>query len=213
MSSVSELLTSINNHGFTDTETSEKLQAINDANWDICSREPWPFLEKSLALTFNGSSAQPTNFPADFKAMLSVVDTQFPRRLYPIRIEDFRSQLGNDQTHAGDPVYYYFLSRAFFVWPVPPSTNTTTVMTYVARQTKLVEASVEADILLPKEHHIAILDGALSRLYFQDDDPELAADRKQAFEGRIQTMRDDIWKVQYDRADTIEIVDVDDYYS
>lgn len=210
---VSEILRLIDNHGHTDVDQLDKLEAINDALWDVCSREPWPFLEKSLALTFNGSSATPTNFPNDFKAMLSVVDTQFPRRLYPIRIEDFRSQLGATATTAGDPVYYYFLSRTPFFWPVPPATNTTTVMTYLARQTELVAGSVEADILLPKEHHMLLVDGALSRLYFQDDDPELAADRTQSFERRIQTMREEIWKVQYDRPDTIEIVDVDDYYS
>lgn len=210
---VSEILRLIDNHGFTDTDQADKVEFINDALWDLCSREPWPFLEKSLALTFDGSSATPTNFPSDFKSLLSVVDTQYPRRLYPVRIEDFRSQLGNSSTTAGDPVYYYFLARSFFVWPVPPATNTTTVMTYLARQTELTASSVETAILLPKEHHKAILDGALARLYFQDDDPELAADRDQSFEKRISTMREEIWKVQYDRADTIEIIDNDDLYN
>jgi hypothetical protein len=208
-----EMLSLIDNHGFVDTDEADKLIALNDALWDLCSREPWPFLEKSIALTFDGSSATPTNFPTDFKSALSVVDTQFPRRLYPIRIEDFRSQLGAESSNTGDPTYYYFLARSFFVWPVPPSTNTTTVMTYLARQTALTADSVEADILLPKEHHVAIIDGALSRLYFEDDDPEYAADRMQSFEKRLQTMRGELWKVQYDRADTIEVVDEDDLYT
>lgn len=210
---VAEIISLIDGHGLTDFSEADKLAAINDALWDISSREPWPFLEKSLALTFNGSSATPTNFPTDFKALLSVVDTQFPRRLYPIRIEDFRTQLGQVSTQAGDPIYYYFLARTPFFWPVPAATNTTVQLTYLARQTKLNSASSEAAILLPLEHHMAILDGALSRLYFEDDDPELAADRKQAMEGRIRDMREEIWKVQYDRYDTIEITDIDDLYS
>lgn len=210
---VAEIISLIDGHGLTDFSETDKLAAINDALWDISSREPWPFLEKSLALTFNGSSATPTNFPSDFKALLSVVDTQFPRRLYPIRIEDFRSQLGQVSTQAGDPIYYYFLARTPFFWPVPPATKTTVQLTYLARQTKLNSASAEAAILLPLEHHMAILDGALSRLYFEDDDPELSADRRQAMEARIRDMREEIWKIQYDRPDTIEITDIDDLYS
>lgn len=208
-----EILSLIDNHGFVDTDEADKLIAINDALWDICSREPWPFLEKSVTFTFNGSSATPTNFPSDFKSALSVVDTQYPRRLYPLRIEDFRSKLGSVSDNSGDPTYYYFLDRSFFVWPIPASTNTTTVMTYIARQAELTADSVEADILLPIEHHTLLVDGALSRLYFEDDDPEYAADRMQAFEKRLQTMRGELWKVQYDRADTIEITDDDDLYS
>lgn len=210
---VSEILTLINNHGFTDTDINDKLVSINDALWDICSREPWPFLEKSIALTFDGSSATPTNWPADFKALTSVVDTQFPRRLYPLRIEDFRAQLGAVSSQAGDPIYYYKLANAHFFWPIPPVTKTSVVMTYLARQTELNDASLEAAILLPKEHHTAILDGALARLYFEDDDPELADNRRQAFERRLVSMRQEIWKNNYDRPDTIEIIDSEDFYS
>lgn len=208
-----EIVTFIDGHGFTDTSSTDKYAAINDAAWDIYSREPWPFLEKSVTLAFDGSSATPTNVPSDFKSVLSIIDTQFPRRLYPIRIEDFRSQLGNVSSQSGDPLYYYRLAETLFVWPIPPSSHTTSVMAYLARPAVLTDASAEAAILLPREHHMAIVDGALARLYFQDDDPEMAADRRNAFEQRLVTMRTDIWKTQWDRADTIEITDIDDLYS
>lgn len=210
---VAELITVLNNHGFTDTPTADKVGYINDVVWDIVSLEPWRFLEGSVTFTWNGSSATPTNFPTDFKALLSVVDTSIPRKLEPIRIEEFKSRLGTQLTLAGDPIYYYFLASTFAAWPIPASTNTTTVMTYLKKQAKLLDTSVESDILIPREHHAAIYEGALAKLYFQDDDPELAAEKERLYNAKIMKMRNELWMVQYDRPDTIEIVDWDDLYS
>jgi len=62
---VSEIIDDLEDHGFEDTSEARKLAALNDTLWDVTGREPWPFLEKSVALSFNGSSSTPTNLPSD----------------------------------------------------------------------------------------------------------------------------------------------------
>jgi len=215
VSSVTSLLTMIDGHGFEDIDTTSKVAFINDIYWDICGRETWPFLEKDLTLTFDGSSAIPTNWPTDFSAVVVAVDTVTGRRLYPMRIDTVRDTFAKSLTQAGNPRYYYFLASQFYAWPVPPAsaTESSVKMTYIHTPAALTAGSSEAAIIIPPRYHTAILYGTLSQLYDMEDETVAAQRFEAKYEKKLSTMRDNLWNRQVDRPDTIEIVDAEDYYN
>src|SRR5882672_5314141 len=88
MASVPDMLTELGDYGFKDLSPTTKVRAINQAYWDICSREPWPFLEKELVLTFNGSTDYASNAPTDLSAVLKIVNPNTGVRLVAYRSED-----------------------------------------------------------------------------------------------------------------------------
>lgn len=211
---VPALLTVLTDYGFADTSTQRKVDILNDVMWDICAREPWPFLEKSLNLTFNGAVSAPLNWTSviqpEVVSVLSIVDTQYPLRLYPIRIEEFQNSLGARATLVDDPQYYYFLGPVLNVWPIPRASNVTTNCTYTYWPAALTSSSAEVAIPLPKRFHSALYFGALAQLYEMEDDAENGTRFDTRFENKLQQMRNDLWLRQRDRADTIEITDSDD---
>lgn len=208
---VSEIITILDNNGYTDTLTADKMQIINDVVWDICAEEPWPWLEKTATFTFNGTSGTPTNYPTDVDSILAVIDTSIPRRLYPLRWETWRDNISSTaQSTTNDPLFYYFLASTFYVHPIPPSTNTTTTILYLAKQPELQSTDVEATILMPPQYHSAIAWGALSLLAAQEDDPENAALFERLYDKKMMKMRDRMYQRQMDRPDSIEIVDPED---
>lgn len=206
-----ELITALGSYGFSDTSEADKLGALNDTIYDILSREPWPFLEKTITLTFNGSSGTPTNFPSDFRAALSLIDTETGLRLLPFRLDEFRDKYQAVSDETGNPALYYFLASSLSVWPIPDS-DVTVVMDYLHTPAEIDASSVEADIVIPTRFHRVILFGALAQLYDMEDDPELAAKSESRYENRLLEMRTELWARQYDRPDTIEEVDPDTYY-
>lgn len=209
---VSEILSELVDHGFEDTSTERKLAKINDALWDIESREPWPFLEKTIALNFNGSSPTPTNMPSDFKTALWLYDNSNGVTIWPERLSTIRDRYGNTITQVGDPASYYFVAGQLRLYPVPPSSTGRFQLDYVATQPEVIETDLQASILLPPRHHQAIVLGALWRLYKMEDDPENGNMFQIDYENKIQQMHEDLFRRQYQRSDQIFVVDEDDIY-
>lgn len=206
MSSVQDWIDEFNDHGFTDTSITRKVALINDTIWDICSREPWPFLEKSAQLSFDGTSSSPTNMPSDFKAVLNLKRNDNGDPLDPERYDVMQRKWGNVLNEPGQPVIYYFLNRTLNVFYVPTGTNVLT-LEYLAQHPALVQASVETDILIPPQHHRVVALGALYKLYDMDDDFDIGASFQEQYEDRILKMRNDIWERQYDRPERIYGID------
>lgn len=209
---VSEILSELVDHGFEDTSTERKLAKINDAIWDIESREPWPFLEKTATLNFDGASPTPTNIPADFKTVLWIYDNTNGVTIWPERLTTIRDRYGNQISQVSDPASYYFIANQIRFYPVPPASTARFQMDYIASQTEVTETTLQADILMPARHHQAIVLGALWRLYKMEDDPENGNVFQIDYENKIQQMHEDLFRKQYQRADQIFVVDEDDLY-
>jgi hypothetical protein len=206
---VAEILTELVNHGFEDETTEQKLFVINDTLYDIESREPWPFLEKTTTLDFNGTSPTPTNMPADYKAVLWLFDNSNLVSLWPERLSTVRDRF-SPLTTVSDPTVYYFVGTQLRLYPTPGVSTGRYQLDYVATQQEVGENTPEADILLPKRHHRAIVLGALHRLYYMEDDPENGQIFDQKYEERLMRMHEDVFRRQYQRADQIFVIDEDD---
>lgn len=200
----------LNDHGFEDTSSTRKVAEINNALADLASREPWPFLEKEIDLTFNGSSATPTNLPSDLLAVLQVVNKTTGAVIAPSRTDDWTRWFILSATDVQDPFTFHFLGNQMRFHPIPPAA-TSVRMLYTAHPPTLTDSSAESEFKVPARHHKAIADLALAALYMMEDDPELAQQKEAAAEKRIQTMRAEIWGRQYQQPDFIHIVDTDDY--
>lgn len=209
---VSEILSELVDHGFEDTSTERKLAKINDALWDIESREPWPFLEKTVALNFDGTSPTPTNMPADYKQALWLYDNTNGITIWPERLSTIRDRYGNQLTTVSDPSVYYFVGNTLRLYPIPPASTSRVQLDYIATQPEVIETDVSATILLPPRHHQAIVLGALYRLYKMEDDPENGNMFQVDYENKIQQMREDLFRRQYQRTDHIFVIDEDDEY-
>lgn len=210
MATVADIISELDDHGFADTATARKVGIINDTVADICSREPWPFLEKEIDLTFNGSSAAPTNLPSDFSKVLGIQDTNLGNSIAFERWEVIRKKFGSQvtATNLGDPIYYYFVKAQPRIYPTPGATASLH-LEYVCFHPTLAQSDVEAAILIPPRHHRAIVLGSLYKLYSLEDDPELAQVFEQEYEHRISIMREDLIRVQYDSPDHIYVTDMD----
>jgi hypothetical protein len=206
---VQDIIDELSDHGFVDTSVTRKMWMINDTVYDICSRSPWPFLEKTIDLTFDGTNPYPSNFPSDFRAVIDLYDPVTGVNLQPLRLDQADKTYGSYLATGGNPIAYYFLDGQLRVFNIPGSTQVLRI-SYVAEHPLLVQTDVEATILIPKYHHRAIVMGALWKLYDMEDDPELAVRFEQHYENRINTMRDDIWMKQFDRPDRIYVLDDDD---
>lgn len=206
---VAEMLTILGDHGFTDTGTQTKVDALQDAIWEIEGMRPWPFLDTSITLTFSGSSGLATNFPADFKTARKLKDVQRKVALDPLDEADLEDA-GLDLSLVGVPRVYYPVADQLYVWPIPPS-STTVRMRYLQQSDEITSSSVESAILLPKRYHRIIVIGALVRLYDMEDDPELAARFEGHFEKRVERMVDDLFRKQLDRPDFVRVNDPDSW--
>ena len=206
---VAEIITELLNHGFEDETNEQKLFVINDTLWDIESREPWPFLEKTTALSFDGTSPSPTDMPTDFKAALWLFDNTNQVSLWPERLSTVRDRF-SPLTTVGDPSVYYFVGNQLRLFPTPGVATDRYQLDYVATQPKVTETTAETGILLPVRHHRAIVLGALWRLYKMEDDPENGGQFQQDYESKILQMHEDVFRRQYQRADQIFVIDEDD---
>lgn len=211
---VSEMLTTLEAHGYdTSIEDAEKLSAINDAIWDIESREPWPFLTKSANLNFDGINPAPSNLPADFKAVIWLQDLRNGVPIWPVRVETIRQNFTSTTVAVTDPQNFYFVGEQLRLWPVPPSDSSGRyLLDYLAAQTELTSTSISTDILLPPRYHRMIVDGAIVRLALMEDDEDISAFFSQRFEARIQQMKYDLFKKQHMRADQVFEITQDDTY-
>jgi len=207
------MISELNDHGFTDSTNTRKVGMLNDALYDAASRQPWSFLETSLNLTFSGSSGLATNFPANHRALIDLVDlTNQNLPLEWVRLDDLDTR-GTDYTDTGSPIVYYFIGKDLYVWPVP-SASASVRLRYFRVPATLTESTTESAVEWPIRHHRLLVLGALYRLYDLEDDPELSLRFQQHFEQRLQSMLEDVSVRQYDRHDNIGIdpwFDIDTY--
>jgi hypothetical protein len=207
---MSDILSTLDDHGFDSETTDRKVAMVNAAYYDICSREPWPFLEKTIALAFDGSAAVATNWPADFRSawIIQITSVQTAGPLKFIRYDDWLQSYGaSPQT--GTPQLAYFVANEVSFYPTPTADMVVT-MGYLANPAALTDTSLEADILVPAQFHQAIVDGALYKLYAMEDDTDIAPTFETYFEREIQNMREQVWKRQYQTQDIVHPVDSDD---
>lgn len=201
----------LDEYGFADSDAGLKLQAIQGAIWEIEGRKPWPFLETFTTLNFDGSSGTATNLPANLRYTLRLKDLSTGARILPVREEDAEDHIGLDYTENGDPSFYYFEGGQLKVWPLPPSSTGRLRLKYGRWSEPITAASPESAILIPKYYHEAILYGALLRLLDSEDDPELSVRYQGHFDLRLQQMETTLFQLQFDRPDSIQITDPDDW--
>lgn len=207
---ITELLSEINDHGFEDTLTTRKIAAINFAIKNISQRRPWPFLEKVLTLTFDGSSAAPSNAPADLRAVMKIMDTSTGRRVRFKRTDDMEELHGSELTAAGDPYLYYFEGTQLRIWKIPSATKTLRSR-YLRTAPNVAEGDPEASIIIPPDYHEAIVFRSLMRLYDLEDDPELSQRFEVHYENVITQMADALMTLQHDEPEYVHVVDADDW--
>lgn len=206
---VSEIISDLDDHGFSDTSPTRKMAVINEAYWDVCGREPWPFLEKSATLSFTGSDT-PSNLPADFNAVVQMVPAA--GATYPVnwmRYDDWLNMYGNTPS-TGIPQVFYFIGSTMHFYPTPTN-GTQVTMFYLSTPVELQSTDAEAAIVLPPQFHRTLLvNGALYRLYAMEDDMALSQGFQTFYETGIARMIEWAFKKQYQRPDVIRPVDPDD---
>jgi hypothetical protein len=188
-----------------------KLEALNETYWDACGRETWPFLVKTMALTFGGSSGVPTNDPADINQVMQVYRTADGVKLEPWRADDFYDEFASQLTRQQSPLLYFFEGDQLTVYPRPSASETVTVK-YLQTPAELTELSVEADIAVPKRFHRSVLVvGTLSKLAVMQDDVDMGNAYERLYEKALAFMIGDVMQQQSDRTDFIHVNDPDNW--
>jgi len=199
---IDEMFTEMDLYGFEDFNDDSKLILINEAYFDIVTREAWPFMESMSTIT-QSNGVDKLNTPVDFQAVLSLVDTTNKLIVTPERSDVIeKSYMLN--TTSGVSTKYYFVGNTVYLYPTPTG-NTFYRLFYIKSPTNLTVNSLETDILIPSRHHSIIVYGALVKAFLVNDDPQ-AAVFQNMFEGRYQQMRSDVWMKQYDRTERVYIM-------
>jgi hypothetical protein len=71
---IDEMFTEMDLYGFEDFDDDAKLILINEAYFDIVTREAWPFMEGLTNIT-QSANDDTLNVPSNFQAVLSLVDS------------------------------------------------------------------------------------------------------------------------------------------
>ena len=199
---IDQMFTEMDLYGFEDFDDDAKLILINEAYFDIVTREAWPFME-GLATIAQPSADDTLNVPTNFQAVLSLVDTDNNIVLEPERndVVEKNVRLNAD---SGSPTKYYFVGETLYLYP-SDNTGTTYRLYYIKSPSVLTVDSVPADILIPARHHSIIVYGALVKAFLVNDDPQSTVFQNM-FESRYQQMRADVWMNQYDRPERIGVI-------
>tara|TARA_R110000868_G_scaffold76221_1_gene219392 strand:- start:291 stop:920 length:630 start_codon:yes stop_codon:yes gene_type:complete len=206
---IDEMFAEMDLYGFEDFDDDAKLILINEAYFDIATREAWPFMEDLIIITQTPGD-DTLNVPTNFQAVLSLTDTANNIVLVPERndVIEKNFRLGLD---SGNPTKYYFIGDTVYLYP-PDSTGSVYRLYYVKAPAALNAASLPTDILIPARHHSIIVYGALVKAFLVNDDPQ-AAVFQNMFESRYQQMRADVWMRQYDRTERVHVITDSDNYA
>jgi len=199
---IDQMFTEMDLYGFEDFDDDAKLILINEAYFDIVTREAWPFME-GLATIAQPSADDTLNVPTNFQAVLSLVDTDNNIVLEPERNDVIEKNVRLN-ADSGSPTKYYFVGETLYLYP-SDNTGTTYRLYYIKAPSTLTVDSVVADILIPARHHSIIVYGALVKAFLVNDDPQ-AAVFQNMFESRYMQMRNDVWMRQYDRPERIHVI-------
>jgi hypothetical protein len=216
---VADMISELNDHGFDSISSSRALSVINSTMWDVCGREPWPFLEKFVRLLFTtGTSYEPDTPIADLRAVQSmklepaVGQAAGGNEVRYMRSDDYDVAIGNNTIIAtGTPsVFTIDGQNALHFYPAPSASQVVRCR-YISRPAALTAGTLSASIVLPFEYHRSVLvNGALFKLYAMEDDTDIAPTFESYYERAIADMREFMWKQQYQRPDYIHPVDLDD---
>lgn len=205
-----EMYTMMELYGFDDFDDSQKLMLLNEAYFDVVTREPWPFMEKLVsALVVPSGTTQITNnsysgSPTDVNSVTSFIDSTHNIIMMPERNDTIEKKYQSGDFTNATPSVYYFVGEDVFVYPQTAG-DTTYRLSYICTPDPLESDTVEADILIPKRHHAIIVYGALVKAFLVNDDPQ-AMVFQNMFESKYQQMRNDLWMQQYDRTDQIQVM-------
>lgn len=200
---VSEMIQEVRDHGFDDLTDVRITSFINDTYYDLCAREPWPFLETQATLTIDSGGAITSPDPDTLTAVLNVFNATQGGRLFPRRLDEITDIFGSSLTQTGDARYYYFIGATPYVYPID-QTNTLK-MNYITAPVALT-SSPDSTPAMPTHIHRLLVTGALAKAAVMEDDPDLAAIYVNMFETRLSQARSALWMRQYDEPDTIEDV-------
>lgn len=202
-----EMFDEMDLYGFDDFEDSQKLTLLNEAYFDIVTREPWPFLEAIEPITVPNGVTQITNNPVvspqitDLNSVLSFTDTTNDIVMVPERgdvVEKNYRVVNDDST----PSVYYFVGENMFIYPA--TAGQTVYRLYYTRIPSAATTTSDT-FLIPARHHSIIVYGALVKAFLVNDDPQAAAFQNM-FEQRYQQMRNDLWLNQYDRTERVHVL-------
>ena len=187
---IDQMFAEMDLYGFEDFDDDAKLILINEAYFDIVTREAWPFME-GLATIIQTSNDDTLNVPSDFQAVLSLIDSQNNIVLEPERndVIEKNIRLNSD---SGSPNKYYFVGDTLYLYP-SDNTGTTYRLYYIKSPSVLTASSAVADILIPVRHHSIIVYGALVKAFLVND-------------SRYMQMRNDVWMRQYDRPERVHVI-------
>jgi hypothetical protein len=206
VTTVQDIITILDDHGFTDTDTNTKLAYLQWAITQFCAMEPWPFLEATATLTFTGSSSTPVTAPPNFRAVRTLNDASTGRKIMPERLDTLENAQGMLTTQLSDPLFYYIEAGQLNLAPIPPA-SFTGKLRYLQFQPDVNVAT--SSLLIPNRYWMVLAFGALSRLYAQDDDMETSLQMQQVFKESIGEIRDEIWREQFDMGDYVVMTDPD----
>lgn len=209
---VSDMISELNDHGFTDESSIRKVATLQAAIWEVEGMHPWPWVETSATLTFDGSSGVPTNWTGlNFRAMIRLRNLSGNgNRVRPIALEEWEDQYAA-MSDSGTPIVYYFEGNNLHVWPTPAA-GTTMRARFIQWSPPITDTTLESAILVPKQFHRGlVVNGALSALYDMEDDSDLAVrfDARQA--KTIALALEALFKRQYDAPDHIVATDPYDW--
>lgn len=215
---VSDIISELDDHGFTDATTARKLAVINQTLQDVCNSRPWPFMEVETTLSFNGTSSQPSSndvdttagVPANFHAVLAMnQNSSGGQQIRHMRYDEFLKNHVTDTT-TGIPRFFYFKGLQLNFWPIPTS-DQTVVMSYIKVHDDLSETSVSTDIAIPSSYHRGLLvNGSVYKLDAMEDDTDIAAWFQVEYNNTMARMEDWCSRLQWVNPQIIEPVDSDD---
>lgn len=209
---VQDMISELNDHGFTDESVTRKVATIQAAIWEVEAMHPWPWVETSTTLTFDGTTGVPTNWGTlNFRAMVRLRNlTGSGNRVYPIALEEWEDNWASEPD-SGTPALYYFEGTNLHVWPTPVA-GTTMRARFIKWSPAITETSLETDILIPKQFHRGlVVNGALSALYDMEDDSDLAVRFDQRQGKAIAMALEALFKRQYDSPDHVVATDPTDW--
>ena len=214
----SDIITDVQNHGFTDISSSDILVHLNDTYQDLCSLESWPFLQQVLSTAFTPSQAAQFGTDEgsllDIKQVLSLVNVTQGYELQPIKPDSFAKNYVGVLNQTGFPVFYYTPEYNIAapngikinVWPIP-TTAATVQLRYLFIPPDLATNSTP---VFPARFHRVLTWGTLLSIYRMEDDTDTGREFQMMYDRHISRMREDLWSVQYDRDDTIQDITRDD---
>lgn len=210
-----EMFDEMDLYGFDDFEDSQKLTLLNEAYFDIVTREPWPFLERIIninvpsgttkitnnSVVLDPDKTSPTGPITDLNSVLSFIDTTNGVVMMPERGDTIEKnyKVNNVNTY---PEFYYFVGEEMFIYP---AADGQTVYRLYYTRVPTAATTTSDTFLIPARHHSIIVYGALVKAFLVNDDPQAAAFQNM-FEQRYQQMRNDLWLNQYDRTERVHVL-------